>query len=201
MVIPMSVLWDFILSIRKLKIGQYHFHRNFEEINLRFYVRRKDEDGWKRGVVFIKEIVPKPAIAFVAKTFYNEKYVSMKTRHSIDMSSTSTGRHVRYEWNCKGRWNYLAVAPKGKKQLLVDGTEEEFITEHYWGYSTQKNGCSVEYKIEHPRWDFWQVSHPDIDIDVNAIYGKKFEDPLSHEPSSAFLAEGSEVIVYQGKKI
>ena len=177
------------------------FHRNFEEINLRFYVRRRDAKGWRRGVVFIKEIVPKPAIAFVAKVFYNENYVSMNTNHSIDMSSHSINRHVRYEWNYKGRWNYLTVVPDGNKQSLMDGTEEEFITEHYWGYSAQKNGGTVEYKVEHPRWDIWQVSNPDIDIDVSAIYGKEFEDSLSQEPSSAFLAEGSKVIVYQGRKI
>jgi uncharacterized protein YqjF (DUF2071 family) len=185
----------------KVKNLSIPFHRNFEEINLRFYVRRKDKQGWRRGVVFIKEIVPKPAIAFVAKVFYNENYVSMNTRHSIDMSPNSTNRHVRYEWNYKGRWNSLSVVPRGNKQSLVDTTEEEFITEHYWGYSAQKSGCTVEYQVEHPRWDIWQVSNSDINIDVGAIYGKEFEDTLSKKPSSAFLAEGSEVIVYQGKKI
>lgn len=185
----------------KVKNLSIPFHRNFEEINLRFYVRRRDRDEWKRGVVFIKEIVPKPAIAFVAKTFYNENYISMNTRHSIDLSPNSTNRHVRYEWNYQGRWNYLEVVPTGNKQSLIAGTEEEFITEHYWGYSTQKNGGTVEYQVEHPHWDIWQVSKPEIDIDVSAIYGEEFQDPLSQEPSSAFLAEGSEISVYQGNKI
>src|SRR5450432_2463378 len=45
------------------------FHVNFEEVNLRFYVRYKDNGEWKRGVVFIKEIVPKLAISYVANNF------------------------------------------------------------------------------------------------------------------------------------
>ncbi len=44
------------------------FHVDFEEVNLRFYVRYKDAGEWKRGVVFIKEIVPKPMLKIVANT-------------------------------------------------------------------------------------------------------------------------------------
>ena len=185
----------------KVKNLSIPFHRNFEEINLRFYVRRKQDDGWKRGVVFVKEIVPKPAIAFIARAFYNENYVSMDTRHAFEISPISANRHIRYEWNFNGRWNSLTVVPIGNKQPLTDGTEEEFITEHYWGYSSQKNGHTIEYQVEHPRWSIWHVSKSETDIDVGAIYGKEFEEPLSQKPSSAFLADGSDVSVSQGTKI
>src|ERR1700694_5344735 len=33
------------------------FHRNFDEVNLRFYVRRREGNEIRRGVVFIREIV------------------------------------------------------------------------------------------------------------------------------------------------
>src|SRR3954468_20670393 len=63
------------------------FHRNFEEVNLRFYVRRKGPEGWRRGVVFIAEIVPRFAIAAVARLFYNENYVALPTRHKLDLAA------------------------------------------------------------------------------------------------------------------
>lgn len=185
----------------KVKGLSIPFHKNFEEVNLRFYVRRKENQEWKRGVVFIKEIVPKPAIAFIAKMFYNENYVSMRTKHSIDIADESTSRHVRYEWYYKGRWNSLSMIPIGSKQPLEENSEEAFITEHYWGYSQQKNGKTIEYQVEHPRWNIWQVSNTTMDIDAGAIYGKGFERTLSQEPSSAFLTEGSAVTVYEGRKI
>ncbi len=49
-------------------------HRNFEEVNLRFYVRKKFGDTWHRDVVFIRELVPKIAIAVTARVFYGEPY-------------------------------------------------------------------------------------------------------------------------------
>ena len=60
------------------------FHRDFEEINLRFYVRAKGPEGWRRGVVFVKEVVPRLAIASVARWLYNENYVACPTRSRLD---------------------------------------------------------------------------------------------------------------------
>ncbi len=99
------------------------FHVNFEEINLRFYVRRKDATGWRRGVVFVKEIVPKPAIAWVARTLYNEPYVALPTRHTID---TQDPLRVRYEWKNRGQWNFIDATAEGKPEALVEGSEEQY---------------------------------------------------------------------------
>ena len=57
------------------------YHINFEEVNLRFYVRHKSQGEWRRGVVFIKEIVSKPALTFVANNLYKEKYETMPVNH------------------------------------------------------------------------------------------------------------------------
>ena len=176
------------------------FHRNFEEVNLRFYVRRKAEDGWRRGVVFIKEIVPRAAIALAARKLYNEPYAALPMSHQIDPES-SLARSVQYSWKSAGRQNSLKLTTRGESQPLREGTEAEFITEHYWGYNKQRDGSTLEYKVEHPRWRFYEVSDASLDCDVARLYGEQFCDSLSRKPSSAFLAEGSAVTVYQGMRI
>ena len=171
------------------------FHRNFEEINLRFYVRRKDGDAWKRGVVFVKEIVPRAAIAFVARKLYNEPYIALPTRHIVNQ------RVAEYAWRFNGRWNSLRVVPTGNPGPTAPGSEAGFITEHYWGYTSQKDGSTKEYRVDHPRWNVWPASDAAIDIDVAQFYGDVFVEPLARRPTSAFLAEGSEVTVSHGIRI
>ncbi|MCB1215694.1 MAG: DUF2071 domain-containing protein [Deltaproteobacteria bacterium] len=173
------------------------FHFNFEEINLRFYVRRRTEDGWRRGVVFVKEIVPRAAIAWVAKKFYNENYQAYPTQHRIDLQSKNP--QVTYEWFFQKQWNRLQVSPVGELKILKENSLEAFITEHYWGYSAQKNGTTVEYAVEHPPWQYWEVTEPLVKISAAALYGKDWEAPLSTQPHSALLALGSEVKVFGGK--
>ena len=170
------------------------FHRNFEEVNLRFYVRRKFEDGWRRGVVFVKEIVPRAAIAFVARTLYGEKYVALPMRHRLDAG-------VSYEWTFEGRTQRLSLTPASALQPLVTGTEEEFITEHYWAYSAQRDGGTREYRVEHPSWRVAAASHAELECDVRRLYGEAFAESLRAKPSSAFLAEGSAVSVSPGLRI
>lgn len=179
------------------------FHRNFEEINLRFYVRRKSEDGWRRGVVFVKEIVPRWAIATVARVVYNENYVARRMWHGTDLTDMSFVKSgiVEYGWMEHTGRNYLRVKAVGQPQPLVIGSEEEFITEHYWGYAAQRNGGTIEYKVEHPPWRVWQVSDAWFDCDIKHVYGSVFVDALRSTPSSAFLAEGSLVKVRKGVRI
>jgi hypothetical protein len=186
------------------------FHQNFEEVNLRFYVRRKGEEGWRRGVVFIKEIVPKWAIATVARTVYNEKYVSMPMRHHIEAGGGATDGPLRllkqngsveYAWYYRECWNHLRVKIMGTSQAKATGSEEEFITEHYWGYTAQRDNSYLEYRVEHPPWSVWQVSEASLACDVANLYGPAFVECLGSAPSSAFLAEGSPVVVHKGSRI
>lgn len=182
------------------------FHCNFEEINLRFYVRRKapdSKDGWRRGVVFVKEIVPRMAIATVAKVVYNENYVARRMWHGTDlneMSFTKSGV-VEYGWMERSGRNFLRVKATGKPEAPALASEEEFITEHYWGYAAQRDGGTVEYRVEHPSWRVWQVSEAEFDCDIPRVYGERFVDTLRAKPSSAFVAEGSPIIVRKGVKI
>jgi hypothetical protein len=172
------------------------FHRDFEEVNLRFYVRRKVADGWRRGVVFIKEIVPRLAIAAAARLAYNEQYVALPMRHEV---RNSEGRIAAgYRWRFQNRWHSLGAVTSGPPQPIASGSQEEFITEHYWGYASRRNGGTLEYQVEHPRWRVWAVSESNLDCDVAALYGHQFVQSLAASPSSAFLAEGSPVAVHQG---
>jgi len=176
------------------------FHRDFEEVNLRFYVRRKSSDGWRRGVVFIKELVPRLAIACTAKVFYNENYAALPMAHRIEMSQAEV-KSVVYSWGSGGRENSLTLITHGGAQPLNEGSEQEFITEHHWGYSAQRGGSTLEYQVEHPRWNVWEAKEARLDCDVAGLYGRQFEPVLNRVPASAFLAEGSKVKVYKGLRL
>ena len=138
-----SVVGFMFLDTRVLGIP-IPFHRDFEELNLRFYVRRRGPEGWRRGVVFVKEIVPRFAIAAVARVVYNENYVALPMRRHLDISARAGGT-VEYGWKQGGRWCGLRAEVRGPARPLVEGSEEEFITEHYWGYVRQRDGGTVEY--------------------------------------------------------
>ncbi len=175
------------------------FHRNFEEINLRFYVRREVAGEVRRGVVFIKEIVPKPAITMVARAFYNENYVTMPTSHSICKDGPSMS--VAYQWKQPNFTHGLDVRAEGNPILLQDGTEQEFIAEHYWGYAVQRDGSTLEYEVEHPRWRVWRIQDATLNCDVAGLYGPQFAEHIRGAPASALLAEGSPVIVRKGTRL
>jgi len=176
------------------------FHRDFAEVNLRFYVRRKAADGWRRGVVFIKEIVPRTAIALVARKLYNEPYIALSMAHRIEHAGDLL-RSAEYFWRFAGEEHSLRIAAHGEAQPLQHGSEAEFITEHYWGYNRQRDGSTLEYRVEHPRWRVYESSEARLDCDVAALYGAAFHDCLNCNPSSAFIAEGSVVRVFKGVRV
>ena len=176
------------------------FHRAFEEVNLRFYVVRQTAEGPRRGVVFIREIAPKWLVSLMAHWFYNEKYVTMPMRHRVESAGNNAEGIVQYEWSRGPRWNGLSVKIHGQALPTQAGSEEEFITEHYWGYTKQRDGSTMEYQVEHPAWRVWPAAEARYDCDVEAIYGKDFV-PFLREPSSVFVADGSPVIVRRGQRL
>ena len=167
-------------------------HRDFEEVNLRFYVRRKNVDDWRRGVAFVRELVPKRAIAIVARAFYGEPYSALPMRHRLEHRDGQL--LAEYEWRRGARWETLALTATGEPQKSGHGSHEEFITEHYWGYTRLKSGVS-EYRVEHPRWKIWAAETTRFEADVATLYGPQFVEPLTASPVSAFIAEGSAVEV------
>jgi uncharacterized protein len=176
------------------------FHRNFEEVNLRFYVRRKDGGEIKRGVVFIREIVPRWAIAKVARAFYNENYLALPMSHRINRTNGAPIT-TEYSWKFTGQWNRLRVHAHGAMALPEHGSQEEFIAEHYWGYAAQSDGGCVEYRVAHPPWRVWASHDAGLEGCAEEIYGPELAPVLCKKPASALLAEGSPITVYRGRRI
>jgi uncharacterized protein YqjF (DUF2071 family) len=167
-------------------------HRDFEEVNLRFYVRRKNVDGWRRGVVFIRELVPKRAIAIVARAFYGEPYLALPMRHNFIPDGDRFS--VEYQWRRGTKWESLAMSATGPPKSSAQASHEEFITEHYWGYTAIGSRVS-EYRVEHARWRYWPAEMARFEADVATLYGVQFVETLSKPAVSAFIAEGSHIEV------
>ena len=171
------------------------FHINFEEVNLRFYVRREIEDEVRRGVVFVKEIVPRGAIASVARIIYGEPY------ERWNMSNFRDDEHVRYSWEKRGVSNTLSVARGDSLGIPEANSHGEFIIEHYWGYTKRGTERTDEYKVEHPKWELFAAEHAHVDVDFGKTYGTEFDFLNNGKPYSTLLAKGSEIAVYKGEKI
>jgi uncharacterized protein len=180
------------------------FHRNFEEFNLRFYVRRKTDTGWKRGVVFVKEIVPKHAITLVANTLYGEPYATHPMRHRWHTGPDT--RQIEYEWKVGRAWNHIRVTADRTGHALVPDSNEAFITEHYWGYTRRGNANQAshrtsEYEVVHPQWNIFPVQDYAVLCDVPTLYGAAFAPFFEQPPQSVFLADGSAVAIKSGADI
>jgi uncharacterized protein YqjF (DUF2071 family) len=191
-------LVGFMFLDTRLKGFHIPFHVNFEEVNLRFYVLREDEGELKRGVTFIKEIVSKPALTFIANTLYNEKYETHPMKHH--WAATTDELKVSYEWKQKDNWNKFELTTSTVPVKMQQGSEEEFITEHYWGYSKVNDTLSTEYHLLHPSWKLYPVRNHHIDVDFGALYGREFSSLNNQEPSTVMLAEGSEVQIFQERR-
>ena len=171
----LSVVGFLFLDTRLLGLP-IPLHRDFEEVNLRFYVRRKSADTWRRGVVFIRELVPRRAIAVVARTFYGENYIAVPMKHEIEHLDENL--KVEYSWRRGRKWESLKMTATGEAQSIPAGSHAEFITEHYWGYTALRSGCS-EYRVEHPRWKIWNASEFELNADIATLYGEQFAETLS----------------------
>ena len=188
------------LKTRVLGLLPIPMHSNFEEVNLRFYVRRRVGSEVRRGVVFIRELVPRRAIAFVARTFYKENYVALPMAHEI-RSAGDNRLSVAYRWRSEDCWSEINLETDGNSELPGDGSIEQFITEHYWGYAAQPGGGCVEYRVTHPSWRVWQVRRSAFAGGAEKLYGKEIGAMLRGKPHSAFLAEGSAVTVMWGRRL
>ena len=192
-------LVGFLFSNTKVLGVPVPFHRTFEEVNLRFYVRYKEDSEWHRGVVFLKEIVPLHMITFVANTLYGENYTTHPMRHEWSLRGNELS--VAYSWKVGREWNFLKALAALEPSEISPCTEEEFITEHYWGYTFINDRCSGAYQVAHPRWRVHQVNDYQIHCNAEKLYGAAFADALRQKPSSVFLAEGSTVQVMKGSRI
>ena len=175
------------------------FHTEFEEINLRFYVKRHEADEFRRGVVFIAEIVPKRAIAYTARLFYNENYIRRPMAHRIRINESQM--EVEYSWQSGNEQCKLQARASGTPSFPSEGSLQQFITEHYWGYSRQPNGHTVEYHVTHVPWNVWNATHAGFFGDPSDLYDDELAQVLTKAPASAFIADGSPVEVFWGRAL
>jgi len=193
-------LVGFLFDRVRLKGLPIPLHTRFEEVNLRFYVKRREPDGTtKRGVVFISELVPKRAIALIAKRIYEEPYATVPTNHRI--LASSDGLEVSYGWKFGGRWHSIAALAHPEPIEMPPGSEEEFITEHYWGYTKRSDGTTSAYEVRHPRWQVYKLKSYEIAADLGMLYGATFANITDNFVSSVILAEGSAVSVHSGFRL
>ena len=167
------------------------FHRSFEEVNLRFYVRRFD----RRGVVFVRELVPKRAVAAIARFAFGENYSCVPMSHHIHPGG------AEYSWGTGANRCSMRIETEGAGLLPADGSLAQFITEHYWGYAAQSDGGSLEYEVQHPQWAVREAKQAELVGNAAPFYGPEFARILAGPPDSAFLADGSPVTVFKGKRI
>jgi uncharacterized protein len=170
------------------------FHQSFEEVNLRFYVRR----GTRRGVVFIRELVPKVAVTAIARFAYGENYSCVPMSHRLKIDSGELA--AEYSWGSGAALCSISATTTKDPYLPGQGSLSEFITEHYWGYAI-RNGRTVEYQVDHPQWQVREADTAKLSGDATRYYGSDFARLLDRPPDSAFLVEGSAVTVFKGTSI
>lgn len=192
-------LIGFMFEKTKLLGISIPFHKNFEEVNLRFYVRHNDNGVWKRGAVFIKEIVPKPVISIIANTLYKEKYSTMPMKHFYIKDDAAI--YLGYHWKHKGKWNKLEAITQTEALPIQPGSEEEFIAEHYWGYSKYNQQITYEYPVQHPAWKVYPVKNYLIDCDFEKLYGQPFAFLQEVKPNTVFMARGSAIAILSKRKL
>jgi len=189
-------LVGFLFSDTRIGGASIPFHRCFEEVNLRFYVKRAE----RRGVVFLRELVPRFAVAAVARLFFQENYRSVPMQHRISASRQGSV-DAEYSWGAGATQCSMRIEGEDSSFLPGQGSLAQFITEHYWGYAAQRNGGCLEYEVQHPRWLVRKAKNAAFSGDATRHYGAAFQKILLHPPESAFLAEGSPVTVFRGRRI
>jgi uncharacterized protein YqjF (DUF2071 family) len=173
-------------------------HTDFPEINLRFYVRNRNSGVWKRGVVFIKEIVPKRAITLIANAFFGEHYVTLPAMFKRKQESGQLT--VTCAWKSRV-WSEVTVTAGENKQEISEGSKEEFIMHHSWGFTALSRARTAEYQVSHPAWSVYPVIYHGLRCDFGGLYGEAFHFLSNEKPASVFLAEGSPVTVYHKRII
>lgn len=175
------------------------FHQSFPEVNLRFYVLRRTAGGQRRGVVFLREIAARRCVGLIARRFYHESYLTLPVRHEIEIA-TQSGEPSRfdYSWRFKRRWNKLRIGTAGEPIQPARGSLDEFIVDHDWAYTRERNGRCREYFVERPPWPVRRAINFKLDCDAPALYGPALGAALESPAASAFVAEGSSVAVHRG---
>lgn len=175
---------------------------SFEQVNLRLYVRKIAKENTRRGVVFIKEIVPMFVVSAVARLFFKQEYRVHPMGHKFEGASDGATQEkvIEYSWQHSNKWEKMVARSKGNFELPSKGSKEEFVVERYRGYVSHRNKIK-EFQVEHPPWKIQQVYAASLDCDVGRLYGPEFIDFLQRKPDFAFVAEGGLSSLYWPRQV
>ena len=183
------VAFDFLQT--RVKGIAWPWHVNFPEINLRFYVVAPDG---RRGVMFIRELVPRPAIAWIAKAIYNEPYAATWMRSAVE--KTPERIEVVHNWRWRGEDHRLRVTSRIQSRMPEQGSVEHFFKEHQWGFGVTHRGATLAYEVRHPHWEVHDVLDYDVQSNLGQLYGDEFAQLQHATPFSVVHAVGSAVEVH-----
>ena len=171
------------------------FHTQFEEINLRFYVRRKlPNRQWRSEVAFTKLFFPKPALSAVANSIYKENYETRRMRHT--WKEDEKFLYTSYGLN-KSHWHQFSIISEKDPIPIEFNSPAYFFSKHYWGTSQIDSKASTEYMIEHPEWFTYETVKADINFDFGLLFGDDFESLTNSKPDSVQMFDGSDVTIYR----
>jgi uncharacterized protein YqjF (DUF2071 family) len=193
----LMIIVGFLFKNTRVFGMRWPWHTNFEEVNLRFYVKHFTGNEWKRGVVFVSEIVPRTIIARAASILYHEPYISRRMHHSF--SSHGENIYVQYQWRNSGKWDCIEATAEASLSDIKEGSAEDFILQHYWGYNRYSSAKTIEYGVEHIVWQTHKVLRWNLDCDIAALYGNQFVPFINRNPHSVFLSKGSDVVIRKPK--
>jgi uncharacterized protein len=173
------------------------FHQDFEEVNVRFYVRRGMNGQVRHGVVFIRELVPRPLVGGMARLLYREPYLVVPMRSIVNPGPPPD---VDYQWNSTGKWCTIAAVGDGAGAQAAAGSLEEFVTERHWGYNGEPGKDTLEYQVDHPRWRLWPTRSTRVDYVAEPLCGAELA-PQLRDPVSALIADGSAITIHWRNQI
>lgn len=170
-------------------------HTDFPEVNLRAYVRETAGDR-RRGVTFIAELVPKPAIAVVANLLYHEHYRAVPME--LDVEETDGVRRMRVAIEIGERTHAMTLAGRAESVMPGADSVEHFFKEHEWGFGRDGDGGLVVYRVHHPQWAVYPTSleRLELSVDFAELYGEPWGALDRIAPHHVAFAVGSEIAVY-----
>ncbi|PCJ93196.1 MAG: hypothetical protein COA50_14260 [Flavobacteriaceae bacterium] len=163
------------------------FHQQFGQLNFRIYVKSKI-DG-EKGVVFLKEFAPKPLIAFVASTFYNEPYQYKKIRSTKSILENQINMEYAYK-NI-----HIQATANRLTRSLKENTLEHFIVDRYIAFIKGSETKTYQYTIGHKPWKLYNVKTSYTDDSVLSLLPHEFNNA---KLISTYFVDGSEVTVRKG---
>ena len=193
------------MMLRDVRVFGFPIHiaSGFEEINLRFYVRRRVGDSYRKGACFLKDYVSGAAAAWVLGRIFKAEFGRLKLKHKnsgFDPKEENAIPEVDYQWKVDDHMNRVRVKAREKVQRMGADTKVGFILNHNNEYSC-RNGKTLEYAMARPQWVVWNAAQANFTCDVRKLFGPEFEKPLSRRPASVFVTSGSEVVIYKPTEV